>query len=182
MSKLTSCMHCDSQICPFGAYSPHWHAEAAVCVQDCLADSQEEMKQQLGDVQHDVRGVGSLSLLFWAFCKLMQHRSVYKQEHHSAQQNSRSRRYPCKSRADLSSTVSSLISRLLLLHRVVHQICFLFTFHPHFSSLTPTTPLIIALVIQKRPLRWTGVGLCTKCTICWEHYTTAGTALGIQEV
>lgn len=27
------------------------------CVQDSLADSQDEMKEQLGDVQHDVKGV-----------------------------------------------------------------------------------------------------------------------------
>lgn len=33
--------------------------EALSRKQDCLADSQEEMLQQLGDVQHDVKGVGS---------------------------------------------------------------------------------------------------------------------------
>ena len=31
-------------------------------MQDSLADSQDEMKQQLGDVQHDVRGVCALAV------------------------------------------------------------------------------------------------------------------------
>lgn len=60
---LCAILHVGSKPHPVGGANfasdsgPILHVKQWPCVQDCLADSQEEMLQQLGDVQHDVKGV-----------------------------------------------------------------------------------------------------------------------------